>query len=115
MVPTKKEKIILSITLVLILATVVYLVPYLGAKKSGPIYNDPWNGSVAQVSKYLEKNLKEPGSLHVIEWGKVKKAGTGYSVTCTFRARNSFGGYNVQTEVFLFNKDGYLISAAPMN
>lgn len=109
------KKPILAALLILIIASVVYFVPYIGARRGGPIYNDPWTGAVAPALDYLKKNLKEPDSLEVIEWGKVKKAGTGYSVRCEFRARNSFGGYNVQTEVFLFNKDGWLISTAPLN
>ena len=111
----KHEKAILSITLIVFLVAIVYFIPYLGARQDGPVYNDPWTGSVRQAPEYLAANLKDPSSLEIIEWGKVKKAGAGYSVSCTFRARNSFGGYNVQTEVFLFNKDGYLISTAPLN
>lgn len=66
-----------------------------------------WDGSVRQVKRYLEDNLKDPGSLEVIEWSPIsRRAGAGYSVRCRYRARNSFGGYVVENKIFLMDHTG---------
>jgi hypothetical protein len=70
------------------------------------VSNGAGDGTVWQVESYLKKNLKDPDSLKFIEWGKVVKSETGYAVRCKYRAKNSFGGYEVADQLFLFNDDG---------
>ena len=63
---------------------------------SEAVVNSPWDGSVWQVERYLERNLKDPDSFEAIEWGKVVKTTSGYQVRCLYRAKNSLGGYVVE-------------------
>lgn len=70
------------------------------------VVNSPWDGSVWQVERYLERALKDPDSFEAIEWGKVVKTKDGYQVRCLYRAKNSFGGYAVEEMVVDLDSSG---------
>lgn len=70
------------------------------------VENSPWDGSVRQVERYLKDNLKDPDSLDVISWSNVLPDGDGFKVRCSYRAKNSFGGFVVEEKIFLLNSDG---------
>jgi len=73
------------------------------------VQNDPWDGSVSQVKDYLKDNLKDPKSYESIEWSEVQRAGDNYKVRHKYRAKNSYGGYVIENQVFTINKQGQII------
>lgn len=73
------------------------------------VENSPWDGSVYQVKKYLNKTLKDPRSYESIEWGKVIMENGHYYVAHKYRAKNSFGGYVIETCLFELDKKGNVI------
>lgn len=75
------------------------------------VRNSAWDSSVKQVEDYLKRTLKDPDSYQSIEWYKVEKTSTEYRVIHKYRAKNSFGGYVVQTTEFILNSEGDVISA----
>ncbi|MDR3560847.1 MAG: TM2 domain-containing protein [Negativicutes bacterium] len=66
----------------------------------GPKPTAMWNGKVVEVQGYIERQLKDPGSLEIIGWTPVKlitlKDGKAWAVGVKYRAKNSFGGYKVE-------------------
>ncbi|MDO8943220.1 MAG: zinc ribbon domain-containing protein [Desulfobacterales bacterium] len=75
------------------------------------VENSGWDGSVYQVKSWLKNNLKDPKSLEFIEWSPVQKSSEGtYTVRAKYRAKNSFGGYNVENKIFFLNADGAVIN-----
>jgi hypothetical protein len=78
------------------------------------VTNSSWDGSVYQVESYLKRSyLKDPDSFQAIEWGKVKKNCGTYVVTVKYRARNSLGGYVVETMIVTLNADGNVTGVVP--
>lgn len=78
------------------------------------VRNSPWDGSVGVVERYLKSSyLKDPDSFQAVEWGKVAKGCGTYVVALKFRARNSLGGYVVETRIFTLNADGAVTGSAP--
>lgn len=60
------------------------------------------------VEMYLSKALKDPASFKMDSLCKVVARETAWVATCTYRARNSFGGYNLSTTDFSI-KNGQLV------
>ena len=78
------------------------------------VRNSPWDGSVHAVEGFLKSSyLKDPDSFQAIEWGKVVKGCGTYVVALKFRARNSFGGYVVETRIFTLDADGEVTGSTP--
>ena len=79
------------------------------------VQNNPWNGgAVHAVEQYLKRDyLKDPDSFQAVEWGTVLKGCGNYVVSLKFRARNSFGGYVVETRIFTLDADGKVTGSAP--
>ena len=75
--------------------------------------NSPWDGSVYEVKTFLENHLKDPDSVEYIDWYKPSlKEHNGdeyWGVKVKYRAKNSFGGYVVNTQLFLI-KDGNVVT-----
>ena len=79
------------------------------------VSNSGWDGSVHQVERYLKRNLKDPSSLNVIEWGNVVPgADGGFVVRVKYRAKNSFGGYVIEHQVFSLDAQGNVTGVASM-
>lgn len=58
----------------------------------------PWDGTHKQTIELLAKNLREPDSFEHIETRITPVDAQGYHLlTMTYRARNGFGGMNVET------------------
>ena len=78
-----------------------------------PVFNSPFDDSVVQVEEFLEKNLKDPDSLEIVEWGKVRNYTPDeplrYIVWCKYRAKNSFGGFVVEKKNFIFDGAGKIV------
>jgi len=79
------------------------------------VRNSLFDGSVSQVEEFLENNLKDPQSLQVTHWGKVVKIGENYSVYVSYRAKNSFGGYDSENRSFIFDSNGNIIQTLKAN
>jgi hypothetical protein len=77
------------------------------------VSNSGWDGSVYQVKRYLKNNLKDPDSYQSIEWGPVSKKDGGYMVRHKYRAKNSFGGYDVQDQIFMLDSEGNVTETIP--
>lgn len=74
------------------------------------VYNSSWDGSVKQVKDYLKKNLKDPDSYESIEWSDVVKQSDGtFRVRHKYRAKNSFGGYVIENQLFVLDNNGNVI------
>ena len=73
------------------------------------VSNSSYDASVSQVIDYLKKNLKDPKSYEGIEWSKVKEETDGYSVYHKYRAKNSFGGYVIEAQIFYLDFGGNVI------
>lgn len=82
---------------------------YVSVKNSG------WDGSVLQVKRFLKKTLKDPKSYEGIEWSEVQSTEEGYVVRHKYRAKNSFGGYVVENNLFYLDKSGNVINIMPFN
>lgn len=81
-------------------------------KESKPkIVNSPWDGSVYQVKNYLQRTLKDPKSYEGIEWSEVNEKDGFYFVRHKYRAKNSFGGYVIESQVFKLDDNGNVIDA----
>jgi predicted RNA-binding Zn-ribbon protein involved in translation (DUF1610 family) len=74
------------------------------------VTNSGWDGSVHQVERYLKDRLRDPASFEAIEWSTVVKRPDGYAVRLKYRARNAFGGYVVEHQIFEMNSSGHVIS-----
>jgi len=70
------------------------------------VENSEWDNSVRQVKDYLKKNLKDPKSYESIEWSEVRKEKDYFIVRHKYRAKNSFGGYVIENQIFYINKYG---------
>lgn len=74
---------------------------------SANVSNSPWDSSVSQVEKYLEKHLKDPDSYQGDGWSDVIRRGDGgFQVRHKYRAKNSFGGYVNKNKVFILDSKG---------
>lgn len=78
--------------------------------ESQVVSNSPLDGSVRQVERYLKASLKDPNSLEVMEWGHVVADTNGFLVRVKYRARNSFGAYSVEQQVFQLDAGGTVVA-----
>ncbi len=85
--------------------------PYQPPQPPAPVVsNSAWDGSVWQVERFLERNLKDPDSFEAIEWSPVLDTGDGFTVRCQYRARNGFGGMVVENKLFRLSLNGDVVS-----
>lgn len=77
------------------------------------VKNSSLDGSISQVVKYLKNNLKDPDSYESIEWGNVTETDNGYIVRHKYRAKNSFGGYVIEHQIFHIDWQGNITSVSP--
>jgi hypothetical protein len=82
---------------------------------SEAVYNSPSDGTVLQAKAYLLQNINDPDSFEAIEWGTVNKMGNGnYQTWCRYRAKNSFGGYEISKKLFILAPTGEVMSMHEM-
>lgn len=82
------------------------------------VSNSAWDGSVYQVERYLKNNLKDPDSFEAIEWSPVSKVNLPthkYIVRCKYRAKNSFGGYVIDNQLFYLDGQGNVVNVMQYN
>lgn len=73
------------------------------------VENNSWDGSVSQVKKHLKANLKDPNSYESIEWSDVIETSNGYTVRHKYRAKNSYGGYVIENNIFYLDFTGNVV------
>jgi hypothetical protein len=79
------------------------------------VKNSSWDGSVFHVKQYLKRTLKDPDSYEGIEWSPVQKIeDRKFSVRHKYRAKNSFGGFVIENQIFTYDSDGNIISAVSL-
>lgn len=76
---------------------------------SKPI-NSGWDNSIPEVCTYLRENLKDPSSVEYTYWSEPLAEGEYWLVKCTYRAKNSLGGYIQRTQIF-YIRDGKVVLA----
>ena len=63
-----------------------------------------------EIMAWFRGNLREPGSLEIIDWsGDYTLEDGGKVVAVKYRAANGFGGFTVETRGFVFAPDGAII------
>lgn len=79
------------------------------SKKNNYPSTSSWDGRALVLNSWFQSNLKDPDSLKIIEVSPVyeNKDGT-YGQRVKFRAKNSFGAYNISEYYFTFSKDKVL-------
>ena len=78
--------------------------PALSSKAA--VANNPWNGSVRQVERYLKNSLYDAASFEAIEWSRVAETKRGFRVSCKYRSKNVLGVYVTQSKTFFLDKAG---------
>lgn len=69
-----------------------------------------WDGAHINLEMLIEENLKDPDSYQHIET-RYRDNGDSILVTTKYRAKNSFGGYVVNTVVATYDLEGNLLVA----
>ncbi len=70
------------------------------------VENSSWDGSVHQVKDWIKANTHDPSSVEYVSWSPVRPTNGGYTVSCTFRAKNAFGGKVTHRMVFILDMTG---------
>lgn len=65
-----------------------------------------WDGSHYAFKRYIKKNLKDPKSFDHIETKSYKRSDGDILVIMKYRAKNSFGGYTIETSSGIFDVEG---------
>lgn len=74
------------------------------------VFNDPDDGSVWQVVKWLEAHMIHPESLRVIEWGRVVKTSTdNFVVRCKYAGKGKRGEPTLADQIFYLDKNGAVL------
>lgn len=77
------------------------------------VSNNPLDNSVYQVETYLKRSyLEDPESYESMEWSKVietQNAGFSFRVRHKYRAKNSFGNYQIENKIFLLDENGNVV------
>ena len=108
MIDTKKPPPLWMFVIVFGALFIVWSLPDDDSKPNKPaVRSSSYDGSVRQVKTYLKRNLKDPDSFEAIEWSPLnKQSNGGYMVRCKYRAKNSYGGYVVENQVFYLDSKG---------
>lgn len=80
------------------------------------VENSALDGSVRQVKEYLKANLKDWDSYEGVDWSPVKMIDSTqkrYWVRHKYRAKNSFGGYVLENQLFSLDSTGQVIEVLP--
>jgi len=82
-------------------------------KSPSLVTNSSWDASVYQVTDYLKDNLLDPESVEYIEWSPVVENDDGtYLVRVKYRAKNSFGAYIIENQIFVLDQEGKVMNVA---
>ncbi len=81
-----------------------------GSNNQSAVENSSWDGSASQVKNWVTANVKDPDSLQFIEWSPVLPQANGeFMVRVKYRAKNSFGGYVVEEQLFFLSSSGNIL------
>lgn len=67
------------------------------------------DGSVYEAERQLRDMMKDPASFAAIRWSEITRGCGTYHVTVTYRARNGFGGYSVETADVTLAASGHVL------
>lgn len=102
--------------LILFTGVIVILIMIINTafENKGKVRNSPWDSSVHQVERYLKRNLKDPNSFEALSWSKVydknnNNSGYRYKVRVKYKAKNSFGGYVIENDIFFLDEKGNVV------
>ena len=74
------------------------------AKFGPPPVSSWWDGSYYVIKSYIKDHARDPGSIEIISSSKVFCGTYGWSIDCSWRGRNGFGGYTTARHRFtIFN------------
>ena len=73
------------------------------------VFNTQWNGSVWQVTDWLEKHVPNEQTLKVLHWGKVMHVKDEYMVRVKFSTKNKAGADVVSDKVFMLDGQGDIL------
>jgi hypothetical protein len=76
--------------------------------ESNPVDNGATNAKTTAIL-LLKSNLRDPGSLDVIDSIAGKSGENEYFVRIDYRAKNGFGGYSIERLQILTDRDGNVI------
>jgi len=79
----------------------------------GPkVKNSSLDASVHQVETFLKKNLNDPDSYESIEWSALNESKNSwhkYWVRHKYRAKNGYGGYVIENQIFYLDEEGHVL------
>jgi len=78
-----------------------------------PVRNNAWDGSVKQVKDYLRHVLHDPDSIKYQDWSPVTAVDTpthAYMVRCRYRAKNAYGAYVQENQIFYLDDSGAVVN-----
>ena len=78
-----------------------------------PVRNSDWDGSVKQVKDYLRHVLHDPDSIKYQDWSPVTAVDTpthAYMVRCRYRAKNAYGAYVQENQIFYLDAAGAVVN-----
>ena len=116
----RRTKRTVAIATISLIGLVIILAIALGDKnpsvKINPdITNSSFDGSVLVCEQYIKQRLNDRSSYESVNWTKVVETQDGLlTTTATFRAKNAFGAYILQTLTFTYTKEGTIISATQL-
>ena len=103
------------IGLIVMLSVVIFIIIIaIDTSSDSKVKNSSWDDSVHQVERHIKSTLEDPKSFEAIQWSKVRdmthnQYGYRYIVMVKYRAKNSFGGYEIESETFYLDKNGNIV------
>ncbi len=103
------------IGIIIILIIVFIFMPRPKTTDSPIVYQSKFDASVSQVVNYLQSNLKDPNSYESISWSNLTNISQNnnenyyWMVRHKYRAKNSFGGYNIEDQAFYLDSLGNIL------
>ncbi len=77
-------------------------------------YIDQKTGAVPQLEALVRSKMRDPDSFKVVSWSTAQNCGT-YTIFITYRARNGFGGMNVESAKYIVDKAGRVVESTHFN
>ena len=77
------------------------------------VTNSPFDASVIQIENYLKSTLRDPDSYEGIDWSEVQIVNLPqhkYVVRHKYRAKNGFGGYIIENQLFYLDSLGAIVN-----
>lgn len=103
----------ITIAVIVLLYTVIMLFSPSDTVVHDIVTNSSLDASVHQVEQFLKDNLNDPDSYEGISWSEVQILSESqeykYYVRHKYRAKNSFGGYVIENQIFYLDANGNVV------